>query len=709
MIGPSTRPLVSWQAMSLLVGACIVAAWIFVPDNSELVDRLDKDGHLDRLKALADESSAARVTDADSMRAWLRNPSVEFREDADEIAKIKILCSLTDHPNEVGDVLLQAPARTDPQLLAGLVESLARRALGQQNPAGAGSLLSRLNALQPSWDLTQRAMQAWRWGVRSEEALKTLDAAIAAGVQPDNLTEGLAALREKLALESNQPGVAFDSALARYQASSPAEQLRQLRHLLELASAGDRPAQGATLVEHYLSCVPFHALSLDEAIESVRRNKAFSDPQARADYCEFASLYARWQEWDGHAETALNTWFRLAVLGETEAWNRCSDITEDVLRWDDFAKVLAFRIERGMNIDQEAKLAAVLLESGNVESALNHFQAAAKRAADPAPCLRSIGRIQQQAGRWTEALEAFDDLLKLSPSDLEAAKAHAFARVRLGQFDQAKDEYVTLAKAHPQDAELQETCAALCDSIGLVDEARAARMRLLAVPGREAATEDYLEVADGCRVAGDAPGEIAALRSGFERFPTSSRLRVSLAESLAATGEHAEAVSLLAHESLRGNAAAMSLLIGEAFDASNSALAGSFFNGSVPACLRDVPDAQLRMAFLMDRLQRPDAARTIVEALLHEARFRNNDIWLQLGQICLEAGDGARAESFITLYLASAGAGDSKAWETLGDIYQAQDRTEEAAIAYRKAVEVIRPTGADKPPPPKVKLSQAER
>ena len=377
------------------------------------------------------------------------------------------------------------------------------------------------------------------------------------------------------------------------------------------------------------------------------------------------------------------------------------------MRHHDFAEVLAYRIERGMSLDKRKLLADLLTDEGALDNALVHYAAAAAQSTDPISALRPIARIHQQSGEWEQAISTFDEVLRYLPHDAEARKARAFALVRLHRYEEARQAYVSLAAALPEDAELQETCASLCDSLGYEVEARTAAQRLLACPTRTATPEEHLELADRYRVADDQAGLINTLRTGLNHFPSSSRLRFSLAESVAGQGNHDEAVQLLAHDSMRNNPAAMELLVTEAMEASNATVACAFLGNEVPSCMNSLPESRLRLAFLFEREGRAVLGGKVVDELLHHAAFRQTPVWLELGRLSLDFGSTERAESFITLYLASSGSTDSKAWELLGDIYKAANRDDEALTAYRKAVEVLRPVTISKPDPAPLKVSQA--
>lgn len=709
-----SSPIVSPKTLWIIVGTCVAAALFFIPDTRELVNRLDKDGQVERLKALADEALSTEdvvtetpKTDRERLRAWLTNPDSAVRNDPAVQADQKIMCAITEKPLEVAAELVANAGQIDRDLFTYLADALARRALGLQKPSEAGWILTEWFKLEPSWDLANRAVESWRWGRHSDQALKVLGLALQANLDSSGAPPRLDDLRVKLALESSQPNLAFDIELARYNTSSEDERPERLRRLVELANSGDRTTEASHLIAEHLKQVPFHLASIPEAIALARNGEAFSSASEENCYRDYAAAMARWQEWSNHGPDAINTWLHLAILDHQEGWTRSLDLYEDVLRQRDFAKVLAYRIERGMSLEKQKLLADLLTESGDLETALTHYTATADQSTDPVPSLRPIARIHQQAGDWEKTISTFSEILRYLPDDVEARKGTAFALVRLHRYDEACKLYTSLAAALPEDAELQETCASLCDSLGYELEARTAIQRLLACTTRTATPEEHLELADRFRVADDQAGLIKTLRTGLHLFPSSSRLRFSLAESVAAQGSHDEAVQLLAHETLRSNPAALELLISEAMEATNSSLACTFLGDQVPPCLASLPASRLRLAFLLEREGHALAGSKIIDQLLHQSTFRQTTVWLALGRLSLDFGSTERAESFITLYLASIGSTDSKAWELLGDIYKAANREDEALTAYRKAVEVLRPVTINKTEPAPLKVSQA--
>lgn len=705
----SVSPIVSLKVLCSVVGACVIGAFVFVPDQAEFVARLDKDGDVTRLKEVTQRAREEQLgvlsqSDVQRMRGWMCSPDLHAQDHV--IEEIRIMCAVTDTPLEVGNELIKDATKMGDETFAIYMEALARRALGIEHPADAGWLLSQLNHRNPGWELTMRAVQDWRWAVRPDEALKTLEQAVADGLKKQDCPEPLDALRIKLALESNQPNYAFDIVYKQYQEAPLRERPALMRQVVEMANTGDRTAEAGRIVAEYLATVPFHAMRMEEAAKAAQAGPVFAHAEDEATYKEYATLLARWQEWGNHGDEAFDIWLHVALLGSDEAWERVQDLCSDLERQEDLVELLTFRINKGLSLDKIQMLADLLAEAGRLDEAVEQYQKAIPSLADPLPAHRWLARVYQELGRWDESIAEFGIVLKSLPEDAEAVRGQAFALVRLHRYEEACDLYVKVARLQPEDADLQETCAGLCASLGRNDETSEATKRLIACPTRPSTPEDYMELADDYRLSGHEAEFIATLRTALKHYPDTVRIRITLAEALGQGGRHEEAVQLLAQERLRINGEAMDLLINEALDAQDASVAARFFGQTLPACLHDLPVTAMKLASLFDHLSQPEAANSIVTGLLHDARFRQNDTWMILGGMCLESGDEARAESFVTLYLSASGAGNSKAWELLGDIYRSQDRGQEALAAYSKAVEVVRGPAAQPPERGSVKVSQ---
>lgn len=708
MIPIETRAVICQKRLAGVILSCLALAGWFIPNDKELVNRLDHDGQAARLKQIAEErlaeqahAASAPQTDREKLVAWLDSTDESVRDDPAIRADRRNLCAATEMPFEVGEELMKRADRLEPEFFDSLADALVKRTLGLGFPVDAARLLTAWFDVRPSWKIASRQIQVWRWAVRSDEALRALDAALAAGLDPAEKPAGLDDLRVRLALESNQPNLAFDIVIRGYETAREEEKPAILRRLVELANAGDRTTEAAHLISEHFKTMPFQAGTLQDALAMLRDGRAFHDDDACNDYQQYAAAMARWQEWAGRGDLAFDTWARLALLGDEEAWGRVVDLQDELLRADEFALILADRIAAGKHLDKEPALAAILLDQGRVEEAVGHLEAAARRGADAFTLKKQLGRIHQQSGDWEKSLAAFEAALALDAKDVESQKGRAFALVRLARYEEGAQAWLALSRQATDDAEAQETCAALCESLGREREALEAMQRLLACASRQSMPDEHLELAAKLQALGDDPAGIATLRSGLTKFPTSTTLRVTLAGALAATGGHDEAVRLLADASLRENPAAVELLIAEAAEMSSVPVEAELFSGPAPACLRDLPELQMKLAFLFDKWGRAHESERIVTALQKDGRHSETRVWHDLARLCLDVGEATKAESFEMLYLTARGGKDSQAWELLGDIYDAQNRDEEAAAAYKKAVQVLLPAApaAERPQP----------
>ena len=689
--------------------ACVLLAAWFIPDQNELIRRMDQDGMADRLQEITAKKMAEREkllvegNDRQKLHVWLELTDLELRDDPAILADRRNLCANTPVPMELGEELFAHARNIDPLVLDSFADSLVKRALGLEHPGEAGELVDSWVKLRPSWDLASRAVQAWRWADHPEKALASLEAAVKIIADPASMPPELDEMRITLALESNQGKIAFALVRQKFENAVPAKQLALLRRLVEMAPQTDCMEEASALVSTQLKHVAFHTLPLKEVIDHCHKGDAFATAAEKADYEFLASSMARWLEWADRGSDAFDTWLRLALLGNQEAWDRAIDLQEDLLRTDDFALVLKDCVAQGKHLDKEPMLADILLDQGQTSEALGHYAAAAQRLPDPSPVYLQIARIHQQSGEWQKAIDAFSEVLKRNTDDIEAQKGCAFALVRLQRYEDAFHAYLTFSRVATDDPEAQETCAAISDSLGHPQEAAEATQRLLACTGRKSTPEEYLDLADQLRFLGNDQEQVATLRHAMAEFSHSNRIRITLAEALSTQGNHEEAVTLLADASVRNDPAAIDLLISEAMESSNAIVAVESFKTSPPPCLAEMPDLQLRLAFLFEHLGFGTEGNEIVNRLESNDAYRQTFVWHDLAKVCVDYDDTSRAEAFELLHLSALGSHDSKSWELLGDIYTAEDRATEADAAYKKAVEMLGTvTLRAEPAPPKI-------
>ena len=136
---------------------------------------------------------------------------------------------------------------------------------------------------------------------------------------------------------------------------------------------------------------------LDQAIELAAGGHPFASAEEAADYQTYATSLAHWQEWANHGDKAIETWFRLALIGSDEAWERGGEIESYA-----YARV-------GYHRGLDALRANGWRGSGYV------------RWADPTNrgflgCLRGLGAMATEIGEHDEAERVQQFLLQLDPS-----------------------------------------------------------------------------------------------------------------------------------------------------------------------------------------------------------------------------------------------------------------------------------------------------
>lgn len=715
------------------VAVSLIAAARFIPSEGELLDRFraDKDGQ--RIQELGDAKAAekgattltAPQTDAEKFQHWLTAEDATLRSDVTILAAQTALCSATETPGLLGTHLAQAAGSLSPELHTQLANALATRAVGLNRNDEAGAVLSTLLRRAPSWELAQRCSAAWmRAGlpVRALEEMEFAATTLPESSQPADLADQ----RLTLAIHAGRDELAFDLLADRYTAAGHdrAAQAELLGRMMEFA--GDRPAEAAEILSSFLNGVSFHTAPLAEAARMVREGKGPSGPE-RAAYIKFTAMLAQGREWSDQSLLAFDPWARLALLGDPRGWDRVDALCEDLLREEDLTLILRERLRRGECPQLHGLMGSLCASQGLHAEALEHFAAAKKllREAEKLPLHLRLSKmtglsadwlrgVDQWLGlnptaalagiaaeetalfgemeAWDRQLAAAEEWMRLAPDSTEALRARSFARVRLGKYEDGATDMLELSRRLKDDPALQETCAALCSSLGRFADAVEALQRCLACPGYTPLPDEYLELASAQRMLGrEADGE-ATLRTGLKSYAVSPKIRLTLAEMLAARGEPQECMQLLAHESLRDSASGAAMLIDVAMASPSHGAALAYFGEKSPRCLQPLPLARLRLAFLYERSGQMQAAEAILAELKSNPAYATSTVWQEIARVSLELGDSVRAEEFARLHLAHSGSRDSRTWSILGDIYEAQNRQADADAAYRKALEFVGPS-----------------
>lgn len=151
--------------------------------------------------------------------------------------------------------------------------------------------------------------------------------------------------------------------------------------------------------------------------------------------------------------------------------------------------------------------------AGDLAGAVATLRRAQIRDRDVPDVPMALGRIMQQAGRYTEAEAAFREVLRLSPSMPEALYGRAFALLKLNRLAEARGVVERLRTLRPLDVQVERMYAAVLSGSGEVDAALAARARIA----------EKEEGADARRQLGDALAREGRFDKAAEAFESAAR------------------------------------------------------------------------------------------------------------------------------------------------------------------------------------------
>ncbi len=689
------RKVVCERALAVMICACIVLAVVLVPDSSELARRVVADGNTERIHELAQQAlddttnPAAPQSSAQKLRQLAAKATLASYANPAVRAEFLQLCASADSPLEtLIELGTQRPNLPD-DLCPLMAESLAQHALGLGKPKEAAIIYTTLLKQYEHADALHDAVKCWRWAAQPARALALIDEL--AATAPRELLE----LRPTLALESNQPNRAYDLAFAAYGQGAHDDRGKALLTLVALAHTGDRFEKATPLLHHHLAGFPFTRQTLPDAILALQAGTHFSSPQARAEFLELGAHLGHWYEWaePPQPEPALDIYFKLALLGDEDAYTRCKDLYPDLLRSDDFITVLSYLVAQGQHHSDEPLLAQLLAEAGQTHLAALHLRAIIDRQRDAPNTAqwRSLAEIYVDTADAQQSLEPLQKLIQQLPQEPWAHQQLANTYVQLGRFLEAMPVLAHLVALTPTDSEALESYYSLADSLAQPQAAADALAKLIAVPSRQPAVDDYLDLARLYKNLDQAPASLLTLRTGFERFSASPRMRMSLAENLSEE-RPTETLALLCHPSLKDNTEAIKLLAETALRTPSPQVALDFLDQYKPKCLADLPVARLQLSLAHERVGDTEQAARLLDQLLTDPRFEHLMAWQTLAQTALDMGDNERAERFQERYVTYHGINDSKAWNLLGDIYTLRGKTTEATAAYARSLRSLVPT-----------------
>ena len=205
---------------------------------------------------------------------------------------------------------------------------------------------------------------------------------------------------------------------------------------------------------------------------------------------------------------------------------------------------------------------------GNVEGALAELREVLAATPDDDTAWFTLGMVLSSAGRWREASEALAEAVERDGDVLAARLAFARALEKSGKLDDAAYQLLKAQKLAPDDPRPLKELGAVFYKKGLYDKAVQFLTRARGIAPGDARVFYALGLAQEARR--DPGAAIAAYREAIKLDPKFADARKTLADLLAAMGEHEQAIAeldaLLLIERTNEQAAANREVLAKALD-----------------------------------------------------------------------------------------------------------------------------------------------
>lgn len=216
-------------------------------------------------------------------------------------------------------------------------------------------------------------------------------------------------------------------------------------------------------------------------------------------------------------------------------WQRNQVYRSEFIIWADTVA------KRPNNPRAHNNIGKVLLDAGILPQAIEHFEQAIKLRSSYAVAHDNLGSAFAQTGKYEEAVQQFDLALQLQPGLGEAQFNMARALARLGRLPEAAGHYEQALRLNPDDAEAHSELGNTLLALGKVPEA---------VQHWEQAVQikpDYVEPRNNLAVAlaqaGRIPEAVEQFRQVVRIAPDDAEARYNLGSALAASGNTHEAMA----------------------------------------------------------------------------------------------------------------------------------------------------------------------
>jgi len=247
-----------------------------------------------------------------------------------------------------------------------------------------------------------------------------------------------------------------------------------------------------------------------------------------------AELFGRWRH--GRALAAITALLMVTTLG-ARTYN-------EIWYWQNSETLWKHAIENtSQNSVAQNSLGTVLLEKGDLEQAVRHYEEALKVEPDSALIHSDLGKALEREGRIDEALFEFRRALQLSPNSADSFYDLGNISMDKGQSEQAISYYERVIQIKPDFAGVYNNLGNAHLRLGQLDEAIANYRKAVAL--RPDLPDAQYNLGNALSNKGDFDEAIACYEASLQIRPNSARVHNSLGVALAAVGRTDEALEHL--------------------------------------------------------------------------------------------------------------------------------------------------------------------
>lgn len=691
----STTPSVPQKGEAILSGAQIFAvlilaialAYLLIPKDSELVERLVEDGrHARATELVASPAPTGAPTGADEPESNHAEGLIEVLLTTDtgniddkRAEHIASLIAIAEDPHAVH---LRLQPERDRLTTAGelaCLDALATRAVQTGEPAFATDLYrERWQIEAPDTDLLPDIVAAYRYSGNPKGALDAITRFLGDHGQPfSRLPKELRMTTVALHREINEGSKAFDLLSEEYAHSIDAETRQQLIDLMTVTAVqSDRIVDCLPMVESYVA-------SLSPPEQNWR--DLLNAPVARdsSDFLKYGSILAHHREWSSNNEGAFGLYLKLAALGDLEALDRCVEIYPWIDAQDRATALLEAMAPIAERPQYTLLTARLEADSGELDRAIELLQPLAL-SEQKANLWLEYAQMLDENGRQDQAILAFRKAADVDPENLTPLTFSARLLIARGRVDEALADLSRLpASAH--DHKSLEDFVMLASSLGDSQAEQQALELRVEHNAQLPVASAFADLSDFYQRKSDFEQAVRVVREGLEALPDNQSLQLLLADRLVESGQPDAAFETLRNVRKPEDPRFAVRLLDVGDRVSDPQLA-------LKTLLLTKANAELSPAQRLDFASLYELNGDLHGALelYRQVHAGAGDVARIEAEIAFGLGDVSRALELQHHYLKQTAEPDYEGWMFFGDLQQASGNASAARGAYQHALEILR-------------------